>query len=376
MRLADFILANIEPILADWESFARSLDPGRSMNSAALRDHAIDILRATARDMKTDQSLAQQTEKSQGHGHGGAASDRLDNASTVHGVGRVDSGFDVLEVVSEYRALRASVLRLWRASNSDPDVHDLDDITRFNESIDQSLTRAVAGYTRGIDQSRRMFLAILSHDLRNPLNAITLSAKVANSQVGPADSDAKPLLSAIMTSAEAMTHLVDDLLDFAQSGLGGAIPVRPELFELDVLCREVVNELRRAHPTRTIDCDCPDKLVGRWDAARIRQVLSNLLGNAIQHGSADAPVHLRVTASGGTVEIQVRNQGDAIPANQLRWIFNPLRRGTTAAATRGSIGLGLYIAKAIVAAHHGTIDVTSTSEDGTCFTVRLPQEVA
>src|SRR6185369_2130370 len=107
-----------------------------------------------------------QASKSQGHGGvGGADSDRLDDASSVHGVGRVGSGFNVNEVVSEYRALRASVLQLWRESAPAPDLSDLDDITRFNETIDQSLAKAVAGYAHRVDQSRRMFLAILSHDL-------------------------------------------------------------------------------------------------------------------------------------------------------------------------------------------------------------------
>jgi signal transduction histidine kinase len=175
-----------------------------------------------------------------------------------------------------------------------------------------------------------------------------------------------------------MSRLIDDLLDFAQSGLGGAIPVRPNPFELHALCHEVVNELQRGHPDRTIRCNCPGKVVGLWDAARIRQVLSNLLGNAIQHGRAGTPVEIDVSAADGSVQIQVRNQGPVIPPEQLRWIFDPLTRATginqpDGRSFRGSIGLGLYIARAIVLAHNGTIDVTSSAADGTCFTVRLPQ---
>ena len=110
MRLAEFILANIEPILAEWEAFARSLSPGATMTIVALRDDAESILLATARDMQNPQSLQQQASKSKGHGGaGGAASDRLDNASDLHGVDRVGWGFHITEVVSEYRALRASV---------------------------------------------------------------------------------------------------------------------------------------------------------------------------------------------------------------------------------------------------------------------------
>src|SRR3954449_1985749 len=177
MRLADFILSNVEPILVEWEAFARSVSPGATMNKLALRDHAADILRATARDMMSAQSATQQSDKSKGHGDAGQKSDRLDEASDVHAVGRVDSGFDLMEVVSEYRALRASVIRLWHESGPDPDARDLKDVTRFDESIDQSLTEAVRSYTTRVDRSRQMFLAILGHDLRNPLNAMLMSAQ-------------------------------------------------------------------------------------------------------------------------------------------------------------------------------------------------------
>src|SRR5687767_15530258 len=124
------------------------------MDVVALRDDAEAILRACARDMRTNQTGAQQAAKSKGHGGaGGGASDRLDDASSVHGVGRVGSGFNLNEVVSEYRALRASVLRLWRESEPTADLSDLSDITRFNEALDQSLAKAVAGYTHRVDQS-------------------------------------------------------------------------------------------------------------------------------------------------------------------------------------------------------------------------------
>jgi hypothetical protein len=144
MRLADFILANVEPILAEWETFARGIWPGAAADPATLRDHAEDILRATARDMKSAQTAARQSDKSQGEDRGGEGSARLEEASAVHAVVRVASGFDLLLVVAEYRALRASVIRLWQESGREPDRHDLADLTRFNESIDQSLAKAPA----------------------------------------------------------------------------------------------------------------------------------------------------------------------------------------------------------------------------------------
>jgi hypothetical protein len=114
MRLREFILQNIEPILAEWEAFARSVRPGPEMDPGELRDHAKDILQATAWDMKSAQTAAQQSDKSKGDGDAGADRARIDGASDVHAVGRVRSGFDMISVVAEYRALRATVIRLWR----------------------------------------------------------------------------------------------------------------------------------------------------------------------------------------------------------------------------------------------------------------------
>ena len=155
MRLADFILANVEPILVEWESFARGIWPkGATAEPAEVRDEAEDILRETAVDMKAHQTSAQQAEKSKGAGSPSDDSGGLTRASSSHGAGRVASGFDLWAVVAEYRALRASVLRLWRESGPDTDLRDLDDLTRFNESMDQSLTHAIRGYAERVERDR------------------------------------------------------------------------------------------------------------------------------------------------------------------------------------------------------------------------------
>jgi signal transduction histidine kinase len=374
-RLSAFILRNIEPILQEWEAFARSLAAGTKMDQLALRDDAESILRAVVRDMQSNQTLAQQASKSKGHGGaGGVASDRLDSASTLHGAARVGSGFDLIEVVSEYRALRASVLRLWRASNPEPDVHDLDDITRFNECVDQSLARAVASYTARVDQTRRMFLAILAHDLRNPVNTISLSARLAshNDSIPP---DSKEALSQIETSVQAIDRLIRDLTDFAATGLGAAMPITPAPANLDALCREVTRETEAAHPRRRIICDSHGDLTVVADAARIRQVISNLLGNAIQHDSSQGVVKLSLAGEESEVTLSVHNGGAPIPADRLATIFDPLVRGDHSPAPRrpGSIGLGLYIVREIVTAHGGRVELTSSESEGTRFTVHIPR---
>lgn len=377
MRLADFILNNVEPILREWEMFARSLAPGQQMTRLALRDAAEEILLATARDMQSDQSPAQQVSKSKGQGGaGGEESDSLDDASKIHGVERMGSGFDIMEVVAEYRALRASVLRLWRESHPQPNLDDINDITRFNESIDQSLAEAVGSYTHRVEQSRRMFLAILSHDLRNPLNSIRMAAQLV-SRTTIEDPGATRALSMIDRNTETITRLTHDLIDFASTGLGSAMPLTCSPFDLESLGRNVFEEFCVAYPQCTLRFHPSGDLKGDWDAARLRQVISNLLGNALQHGATERPVALSMAAEDSTVVLRVHNEGPPIPPEMLTTIFDPLMRyaklESSTKKVSSSMGLGLYIAREVVAAHGGTIAVASTAQEGTTFTVRLPR---
>jgi signal transduction histidine kinase len=155
------------------------------------------------------------------------------------------------------------------------------------------------------------------------------------------------------------------------------MPLSPAATDLGHLCREVVDEMRAAHPTRTFRFDPHGDLAGEWDGARLRQVVSNLLGNAVQHGGGAGPVDLAVGGEDSDVRVTVRNQGPPIPRDDVATIFEPLVRGPSAESRGprrpGSLGLGLYIAREVVAAHGGTIDVQSSAEDGTAFTVRLPR---
>lgn len=378
MRLAKFILANVEPILAEWEAFAVTLAPGANMTKVALRDHAQAILLASARDMEVNQSLAQQAGKSKGNGGADTPeSDRLDIASALHAEERLGAGFEIIEVVSEYRALRASVLRLWRKSLLQPDLDDIDDITRFNETIDQSLAEAVNSYSEHLDRSRQLFLAILGHDLRNPLTAIHMSAQL----VSPVNGDFQSIeaLSMIGTESKAMAKLIGDMIDFASTLLGSAMPLNCEPVDLPMLCNEVIEGFRATHPQRALHFNPRGDLTVNWDATRIRQVISNLLGNALQHGSPKGPVELSAASEGSTVVLSVHNEGAPIPPEALPTLFDPLvRYATIESALRrapGSIGLGLYIVREIVNAKGGTITVASTAQQGTTFTVRIPRQI-
>jgi signal transduction histidine kinase len=376
MRLADFIVSNIEPILAEWEAFARGIKSGAAMDALALRDHAGEILLATARDMRSSQSKAERADKAKGRHPRGEHGGELNGASEQHAVGRLGAGFDLLEVVSEYRALRASVLQLWDDSGPAPEDRDVEELTRFNESIDQSVTKAVASYTRRVDQSRDLFLAILSHDLRNPLNSIAMSAALIPrlEQPGPEVADC---VSQIATDASVMGRMISDLLDYTRTRLGAGMPVSPVPMDLGSLCRDLFNQFRAAHPERAMRFEAEGGLSGEWDPDRLRQAVSNLIGNAVQHGARGAPILLRLTGEPRDVVVVIRSGGPPIPPGELARIFEPLVRGSTAEPPRGnrpgSIGLGLYIAREVARSHGGRIDVASSAADGTTFTVRLPR---
>jgi signal transduction histidine kinase len=385
MRLAEFILANVESILMEWEVFARGIVPGAKMDALALRDHAPEILVATVQDMKSSQNATQRSAKSRGYGQhkrdgdGAAVTGiELNGASELHAVGRLGSGFDLMEVVSEYRALRASVLQLWRDSAPRPHEQDVDDLTRFNESIDQSVAKAVSSYTKRVDQARDMYLAILSHDLRNPLNSIAMSADLLrHADVSELAAEASGCASQISTNAQVMGRMIGDLLDYTRTRLGAGMPVSLAPMNLETLCRELFDEFRTAHPNRVIRFRSDGEQIGDWDTDRLRQAISNLLGNAVQHGVEDAAIDLTLTGEPSQVVVVIHNGGPPIPPGELSKIFEPLVRGAGAEHPKrnrpGSIGLGLYIAREVARSHGGRIDVTSTFEAGTAFTMSLPR---
>jgi len=374
MRLPDFILANSEPILAEWDEFARSIWPNSAPAPDDLRDHAAAILDAAARDMQSAQTKREQAAKSKGLRDAAAGAINLNEASGEHALGRAASGFDLRAVMAEYRALRASVVRLWFESVPSPDANDLADLTRFHESMDQSLSEAVYRYSAHLDDSRTMFMNILRHDLRTPLNAITLLAQ-SLAETPPDQQECRQTAAQILSSAGAVDRMLNDFLDFAVARLGRSMPVTPAPMDLAELCREVVAEIRSNYPECHWDIDVPDELRGEWDRARLRQLLSNLTRNAVQHGDRVSPIAVSVMKDGSRARLTVHNNGVPIPEGLLSRMFEPNVRGSNAGVGRGSVGLGLYIARQVAVAHHGSIEVESTQEGGTTFMVTLPIRV-
>jgi PAS domain S-box-containing protein len=223
---------------------------------------------------------------------------------------------------------------------------------------------------------RDQVMGILGHDLRNPLGAVcALSALLMRREDLPEGAQ-EPILE-IGRAGQRMLEMIGTLLDFTVSRFTGALPVAPVATDLHDVCRDVVGELRAASPGRSIELTVEGDGRGTWDPARLAQVVSNLVGNALQHGPRHAPVRVSLTGDETTAVLAVENQGPAIAPELMPVLFEPFCRGSAlrdASRARG-LGLGLYIVRQVVDAHGGTIEVDST-ERRTAFTVRLPRSSA
>jgi signal transduction histidine kinase len=211
-----------------------------------------------------------------------------------------------------------------------------------------------------------VFIGILGHDLRNPLNAILMAAQLM--RLRPADAKT---VERIQSSALRMSAMVMQLLDLARSRLGGGIEVARTDTDLALIVNAVVEELRLIHPEREIQVEM-DRTWGSWDGGRLAQVLSNLVGNALEHGIQAKPVSIRVVQTADEVTVSVRNEGPPIPPELLPTLFEPYRRVMARGEGSKGLGLGLFITQQIVLAHGGRLDVHS-DDSGTTFAVVLPQ---
>src|SRR4051794_11030792 len=260
MALSDFILDNIETILTEWEGFAASLPFGAAMHPAALRNDAERMLRFIAADLGTEQSADEQSAKAKGRGKQLAEGEQ--SAAHDHGLQRLAEGFDLVQMVSEYRALRGSVTRLWaKAASLEEQAKEM---IRFNESVDQILAESVERFKRKMGRDKDLFLAVLGHDLRNPLSTIQLATAVLfrSSAITARDHNT---VETIASSADRMRQMVNDLLDFTRTRLGARLPITAKTCDLSLLCEEIAQEFREAHPDRPILVETHGACRGQWD---------------------------------------------------------------------------------------------------------------
>lgn len=213
-----------------------------------------------------------------------------------------------------------------------------------------------------------MFMGMLSHDLRNPLSAIRTSAEQL--RVAGVERLANPT-NRILSSADRMTRMVEQLLDLTRIRLAGGIPIERKRVDLARICRRVIDELKAAKAEASFHLEVTDDVTGEWDGDRLLQVLSNLVANAAQHAREPRVVTLRVVGMESVVELTIHNRG-TIPQEILATLFQPYRRAPVSGKREG-LGLGLFITKHIIDAHGGSIEVDSSEPEGTTFTVRLPR---
>jgi len=235
------------------------------------------------------------------------------------------------------------------------------------ESLQQ--TEADLQQERETAELREQFIAVLGHDLRNPLAAITAGTELMLDT--PLNPKAKRLARTILASVARMSGLIADVMDFARGRLGGGLTLNPSTAEpLEPTLRQVIAEARASAPHRSIEAEIALHAAITCDRARIAQLLSNLLGNALDYGAPGTPIKVRATTDATGFELSVANAGDPIPPASLERLFQPFTRGAVRPNQQG-LGLGLFIAAEVARAHGGTIGVTSTRQQ-TRFTFRMP----
>lgn len=375
MKLSVFIRDNMDAIVADWEDFARTLPAAQGMSTLALRDHSREILLAIASDMELRQSDQQRADEAQDIVPTEASTT---SAAAEHGALRQLAGFDLVQLFAEFRALRASVMAFWqRSEGAQSGPASINEITLFNEGMDKALAHSVQRYSSEVAASRDMFLAVLGHDLRGPLSGIDMSA-MRLAKPGLTDASRIQTAALIKRASREMNRLITDLLEYTRTRLGAGIPIERAACDLGPVCEASMEDIRAGNPEQQFVQRMSGDLHLQGDAARMQQALSNLLANAVQHGSRLSPVTLTADGEVDAVVVKVSNAGDQIAPESFDSIFEPLVRAPSASSqaherSKTSLGLGLFIVREIVLAHGGTITVASSVEAGTTFTIRLPR---
>jgi signal transduction histidine kinase len=369
MRLPDFIQANMQRILDDAVDFAITQAPeGAQLNHKRLRNDIPLILRDVVADLRTPQSAAEQRDKAQGRT---AHATSPESAASSHGRSRADDGFGVNQMIAEYRALRASVLRLWAADQA-LSGDAIDDMMRFNEAIDQAVAESLLEFSRTVESWRNVFLGALGHDLRGPLAAVVGTAELLadTAQGTPHAHQAARILS----GGQHLSRLVDGLLDYSKSTLGAGMPLHRIACDLGEAVAAELDLLQIALPEAPLRLQVQGATHGYFDDARIREAVHNLVTNAVKYGERAAPIDVALTGDARSVRIAVSNMGQPLSSDALHALFDPLRRGSLPAhkGEHASLGLGLFLVREIAIAHGG--DVAAHVDEGvTTFVIHLPR---
>jgi signal transduction histidine kinase len=229
-------------------------------------------------------------------------------------------------------------------------------------------SEALLSDERKTSELREQFIAVLGHDLRNPL--ASLSSGVSLFLKARSPEKAAEIGALMQSSVHRMARLIDNVMDLARGRLGGGLPLNLHDENLGPILNQVVAEIRTSHPDKSIDAtiSVPDRV--KCDAGRIAQLFSNLLGNAVTHGSATTPIGVRAVTRDGHFELSVTNAGPPIPDAARERLFQPFNRAAVRPAMEG-LGLGLYIVSESARAHGGAVHVESSASE-TRFTFSMP----
>ena len=382
MRLSGFIRTHPEEIAKEWESFARTCSPAAAkMNVEQLRDHILPLLRFVADDMDAPQTGFEQSEKAQGRQPPAKVEA---TEAEQHAALRIIDGFTVDQVVGEFRALRASILRLWCTHRSANIQADPTQIIRFNESIDQMLTESVVRHGRLESQarehstSRDAFLATLSHELRGPLAAIVNGVYIVKAS-GAGNDSLAPVAAMMARQSQHLRRLLDDLLDLARISRN-----RLSINRVPTDIRQCIQDAVDANSdgltqgARILNLDIPAApLVGEVDCTRIVQVISILLNNAIKYSPAGSKIGISLTRDLECAVISVRDEGIGIAAEMQPRIFDAFYVTNANNLAKHGLGIGLWLAHRLVELHAGTLVAKSEGlTQGAEFRARIPLTVA
>lgn len=371
MKLASFIKKHQKEITDEWVEHAqKNIKSVNKMDLDGVRDSIEKMLQRIADNMERFETKDQQEKKSKGN----KDSEHKSKAAKVHGTQRAEKGFNVVELSSEFRALRASVLRLWeKKTNIENWESDFHDLVRFNEAVDEAWMVSLQRFHHKVDESKNWFLGILGHDLRNPLAAISGVNSILHFSENLSEKE-RELLRRSDSSRKRMTELIDNLLELTNVRLGSGISIDKSTIDLSKQSEKIVQELQVAYPQADLSAESPGPVQGEWDSIRLDQLMTNLIANALRHGKPGGPVKVKVSADGNEAAFQVHNEGQPIPPSIKEMIFTGMfKKKDEDSLQQSSYGLGLYIVKEIVEGHKGKIEVDSTEEGGTTFTAILPR---
>jgi signal transduction histidine kinase len=374
MRLSAFIRRHADKIINEWERYASTCLPAAgSMNSKDLRNHAAELLNFIAADMETAQSDVEQTAKAEGH----QPRPTSDTEAEKHAILRVADGFTIDQVVGEFRALRASVLHLHDELVEHP--AETKQLIRFNEAVDQMLAESVARHTQLVadhlreeNRQKNEFISVLSHELRNPLGAITSCAHILSAKA--TDPIIRRAADILTRQTQHMGRLLEDLLDVARI-LRARTIIRLDTADLRTCVSDAVeaNQQLIKLKQQALDVELPPQPVtARVDCTRVTQIISNLVNNAAKYSPSHAQLRVSLSEDADHALIVIRDDGVGIAPDVLPRIFEAFHHKGSAHDGEG-LGIGLWLSRQLVELQKGTITARSDGPGtGTEVSVKLP----